>query len=182
MSMRDKKSNEIIIRKAEPKDVSAIAKVHVDSWRTAYAGIISDEYLANLSYDKRERTWQDVISKQESLTFVAEIAGKKIVGFVSGGLSRMEDSAYLGELFAIYLLKDFQGQGIGRRLVQALVDGFLEQNIESMLLWVLTENPACRFYESLGGKKIAEKKIDVGSQILSECAYGWKDLRVLLAS
>lgn len=92
----------------------------------------------------------------------------------------MEEPAYLGEMFAIYLLKEFQGQGIGKRLVQTLVGWFLDQDIDSMMVWVLRKNPACRFYEMLGGRKIAEKKIDLGGQILNECAFGWKDLRVFL--
>ncbi|MBI1729170.1 GNAT family N-acetyltransferase [Candidatus Acetothermia bacterium] len=177
---QDKNSDPILFRRADLKDASAIAKVHVDSWRTTYAGIVSDDYLANLSYDKREKTWQDVLSKHESLTFVAETTDRKIVGFVSGGRSRMEEPAYLGEMFAIYLLKEFQGQGIGKRLVQTLVGWFLDQDIDSMMVWVLRKNPACRFYEMLGGRKIAEKKIDLGGQILNECAFGWKDLRVFL--
>jgi hypothetical protein len=51
-----------------------------------------------------------------------------------------------------------------------------------MLLWVFTENrPARRFYESLGGVPVGKDGFELGGAWLSETAYGWKDLDVLLA-
>ena len=45
------------IRKAVIADVKGIAKVHVDSWKTTYRDIISDEFLNKLSYESREKLW-----------------------------------------------------------------------------------------------------------------------------
>jgi len=50
-----------------------------------------------------------------------------------------------------------------------------------MLVWVLADNPACRFYEALGGQKVYEKQIERGSTMLNEFAYGWTDTRFLIA-
>jgi hypothetical protein len=51
-----------------------------------------------------------------------------------------------------------------------------------MLLWVFAENRAARgFYESLGGVPVAEDGFGLGGAWLSEVAYGWKDLDVLLS-
>ncbi len=44
-----------------------------------------------------------------------------------------------------------------------------------MLVWVLAKNPACRFYETLGGQKVYEKEIERGGVKLIEIAYGWMD-------
>jgi len=49
------------IRQADIADAKAIAKVHVDSWRTTYANIVPDDYLTNLSYESREHNWQKTI-------------------------------------------------------------------------------------------------------------------------
>lgn len=64
----------MLIRKAQTEDALAIAKVHVDSWRTSYPGIVSNEYLASQSYEAREKIWVGVLSSTEgqSFTFVAE--------------------------------------------------------------------------------------------------------------
>ena len=51
----------MLIREAFPSDTAAIAQVHVDSWRTTYAGIVPADYLANLSYAQREQFWCDIL-------------------------------------------------------------------------------------------------------------------------
>ena len=55
-------SLEIRIREADPIDAGAIARVHVDTWRAAYAGILSAEFLAGLSYADREQMWQQALT------------------------------------------------------------------------------------------------------------------------
>jgi hypothetical protein len=45
-----------------------------------------------------------------------------------------------------------------------------------MLIWVIEENPACRFYEALGGKRIDTRDSEIGGKKLREIAYGWEDI------
>jgi hypothetical protein len=96
---------EIIIRPARVEDAPGIARVHVDSWRTAYKGILPDEALANLSYEQREHLWAETLGHPErkSFGFVAEDEQGQIVGFVVGGPVRDTDPLYKGELYAIHL-------------------------------------------------------------------------------
>jgi hypothetical protein len=47
----------LTIRPARPGDETAIARVHVDSWRTTYRGIMPDDVLAGQSVERRERQW-----------------------------------------------------------------------------------------------------------------------------
>jgi hypothetical protein len=46
-----------LIRPAHLDDAPGIARVHVDSWRTTYKGVIPDTILANLSYEARTQQW-----------------------------------------------------------------------------------------------------------------------------
>lgn len=55
-------ANAIAIRPALDSDARTIAQVHVNSWRAAYRGIFTDEYLAALSIDEREQMWRGVIA------------------------------------------------------------------------------------------------------------------------
>jgi len=57
----------MIIRRATIEDLKGIAKVHVDTWRTAYKDIIPDSYLASLSYEKRETSWAINLNKEDKL-------------------------------------------------------------------------------------------------------------------
>ena len=172
----------IRVRAADPADAGPIARVQVDSWRTTYAGIAPDDYLANLSYRDRESTWTDILSAGRPCesNFVAETDGGEIVGFAGGGPEREGNPAYLGEIYAVYLLEDYQRAGVGRRLVSAVAGQLLVDGFRSMLVWVLEENrPACRFYEALGGTRVGRKTTTIGGADLAEISYGWSDVGAL---
>ena len=53
------------IRRALPSDAPGIARVHVESWRSTYVGIVPDDYLASLDCRERERIWRRLISYDE---------------------------------------------------------------------------------------------------------------------
>jgi GNAT superfamily N-acetyltransferase len=102
---------------------------------------------------------------------------RQIVGFASGGPVRDPRSAlYKGELYAIYLLTRAQRSGLGRQLVVAVARHFVRRDINSMLVWVLADNPARHFYEALGGTYVRMKMEAVGDDMHKELAYGWKDI------
>jgi L-amino acid N-acyltransferase YncA len=172
----------VTIREARIEDAPGMAKVHVESWRTTYVGIVPDSYLANLSYARRETFWRDILSavSANGYPFVAVNDAGEIVGFVFGGPQRNGDPAYQAELYSIYLLQEYQGQGIGRQLTRRLVEAFLQAGICSMLLWVFADNPARRFYEVLGGQYLRVEQADFGGVMVDEVAYGWPDITVIL--
>jgi hypothetical protein len=68
----------VTIREARIEDAAGMARVHVDSWRTTYAGIVPDAYLANLTYARRENLWHDILSNTSGneYRFVAVNAGE----------------------------------------------------------------------------------------------------------
>ncbi|MDQ6660416.1 MAG: GNAT family N-acetyltransferase, partial [Chloroflexota bacterium] len=107
-----------------------------------------------------------------------------IVGFVGGGKIRIDnpenDLRYESELYAIYLLNEAQGHGIGRRLMLTLVEKLVEASMNSMLLWVFAKNPARHFYESMGGQKIKESQFELNGAQVDEVAYGWNNIKTLL--
>ncbi|MEK0182407.1 GNAT family N-acetyltransferase [Microcoleus anatoxicus] len=174
----------MIVRQAKIADVPAIARVNVDTWRTAYQKILPADYLAQLSYENRESNWQDILinaEKNKYFVYVAENEQGKIVGFAAGGYERTDKYVfYKGELFAIYILDEYQHQGIGRKLVGTIASQLSKLNLNSMLVWVLGDNSACRFYEVLGAKKIDEQQTNRAGVLLKEIAYGWTDITVLL--
>ena len=175
---------DIRIREAVPADAGPITRVHIDTWRTSYAGIVPDEHLAGLSYDDREAVWGQILTRHRHTqhNFVAETDGGEIVGFAGGGPEREGDEVYRGELYAIYLLEAHQRRGVGRRLACAVARGLLSAGFESMLLWVLEDNHrARRFYESLGGVVVGRKSIEIGGAALVEVSYGWRDITGLAA-
>lgn len=165
------------VREACSADAPAIARVHVDSWRTTYRGLVPDDYLAKLSYERRTNRWGQWLSDPESREFhyVVEDESGQIVGFASGGPVRASDPVYMGELYGIYLLDEHQRKGIGRQLVRTVVDRLAEVGIRSMLVWVLTDNPSRGFYEALGGQLVRRGQTEIGGVVFETVAYGWSD-------
>lgn len=168
------------IRLAEARDAAAIARVHVQSWLTTYKGLVPEEYLASLNEAERVPLWQEWLTRDISV-FVAENAGR-IVGFAGGGPIREPHAVYDAELYAIYLLEEVQGRGIGKNLLSAVAEALVRKDHTSMLVWVLEQNPAVRFYEKTGAKHLMSKHIEIGGVSLSELALGWPDVAALSLS
>jgi GNAT superfamily N-acetyltransferase len=135
------------IRRATIADAHQIAKVHVDCWRTTYKGILSEDFLQSLSYEARAKRWEEIISNSTGgSVFVVESEHGDIVGFANGGKERSGKDPYDGELYAIYLLENYQRQGIGNQLVRHVVQELHRFNIFSLFVWVLEDNPSRFFY------------------------------------
>lgn len=169
------------IRAAEIGDAPAIAHVHVNSWRTTYPGLMPAEILKNLSVERRENYWRNVLSQTNASEFVyvADVEGVGVVGFASGGPERSQHEVYKGELYAIYLLQEHQSKGIGRGLFDAVVKHLAAQGHDSMMLWVLKDNPAMQFYAAMGGVQLGEKNERLNDEVLTEFSYGWDDIGAL---
>jgi HAD superfamily hydrolase (TIGR01509 family) len=170
------------IRQATVADAAAMARVHIESWRSTYRGIVSDDYLAALSYEKRTQMWTRGLSDPESREFyyVAEEPSGEIIGFASGGPERSGDPEFARELSAVYLLETHQRRGIGRRLARAVAERLAEAGPRSLLVWVLADNPSRCFYEALGGELVRQGKIEIGGVVYDKVAYGWSDIAVIL--
>ena len=86
------------IREAVPADAGPMARVHVDTWRTAYTGIVPAGHLAVLSYHDMEARWVHILTGDEpaECNVVAETQGGEIVGFAGGGPERERRQDLLG--------------------------------------------------------------------------------------
>lgn len=169
------------IRKAAVEDARGIAHVHVECWKTTYKGFFSDLYLSSLDTGQRERQWIWNFNNPNpnEAVFVAENDAGEIIGFCSGGQARTQEFTYEAELYAIYILKPYQQQGVGGQLVSALVSHLKANQYNSFMLWVLAGNPSVEFYNRMGGIAFSEKETKRGEDIMTEIAYGWRSLQDL---
>ncbi len=85
--------------------------------------------------------------------FVAETLNGEIVGFIDGGVERTGTYNWEGELYAIYLLQEYQGMKIGQKLFQAFLSDCKNNDMQSLLVWVVTNNPSKSFMKNLIQKK-----------------------------
>lgn len=168
------------IRPATHDDSPGLARIQVDSYRTAYAGILPDDYLAQFSYEEQEQDWRDLqMAEPEAMLLVAEEhAG--IAGYALG--ARLEDGPYDCELVALHVRRDLQGQGIGRSLIAAVARHYAAQGCRSLVLWTLEANrPARELYERLGGQLVDQRQFELDETTAqTEVAYAWSLITDLL--
>ncbi|WP_377891176.1 GNAT family N-acetyltransferase [Alkalihalobacillus sp. R86527] len=167
------------IRKAVVEDSTDIARVHVNSWRTTYQGIVPSLFLDSLDMKVREARWKKGLEAGNSI-FVAVNDKNEIVGFANGGKNRSEDLPYDGELYAIYLLESAHRKGAGKKLLCNVAQELKNDGCHSMLVWVLNGNPADQFYLHFNPTVVTEKDISIGGEILLETAYGWSEIDDIL--
>lgn len=147
----------MLIRDAASQDVLELARLHAESWRSAYRGILSDGYLENEVYGERLALWQKRLFSppaEEGAMFVilAEEAGR-LVGF-SCAFPR-QDAVYGSFLDNLHVRPGRTGSGIGSRLLRLTIER-LEQTGPGagLYLWVLEKNHrARRFYRRHGAQE-----------------------------
>ncbi len=141
----------VTVRPATPGDAADVAQVHVAAWRWAYAGLLDDALLAGLDVDASRRLWERVAGEGRNTLLVAERDGA-IVGFVAAGRSRDADAPdATGEIYAIYLLRDVQGTGVGGALMAAALAALAAAGHTRATLWVLGSNELARSFYERGG-------------------------------
>ena len=166
----------MLIRKATYDDIKGMAKVNVDSWRTTYKNIVPDTYLDSMSYDLREKSFQKALGDEQIIVYAAE-EDEEVVGYIIGGKNREieEFPAYEGELYALYILKEFHGKGIGKELVSKLFGELKAREIQHVMVKVLKDNPAKLFYQRLGAKYVYVTCFEIIHSKLAEEVYGWEN-------
>ena len=180
----------IAIRRARPSDAVAIGAVHVAAWRSAYPGILPDQFLAGLSIPRQAAHYDQAI-RSATAVFVAIASGidlpvgntPRIVGFATAGRSRVREIAALhlgeGEIETLYVLDDWRERGVGRRLMRAAAAHLIEMGCKSVFLWVLSDNPSRWFYQRLRGRTVAQASVQVGGQTVPQTAFVWDPIETL---
>jgi len=174
----------IVIRRAASRDAEAIARVRIDGWRTSYRGLIPAAYLDGMQVDASTALWDKVLAAgpNPASVFVAS-HGDEVIGFAAGSLLAEPKFGLNTELTAVYLRREFQRVGLGRRLIAAVVDAQRALGAAGMIVWVIAANkPARAFYEALGAELLVEQAYQWDGMDLLEAAYGWRDLDALAAA
>ena len=166
------------IEKASILDAEIIADINIKVWKTTYCNILSNDALI-----KRENQRQLIIEKTENLiktnTYLIAKVNNIPVGFILYGalreISNLENKK-TAEIYAIYILKDYQRMGIGKKLVDSAIKDLISENYENLLIWALRDNPCTKFYEKIGGKILYTREINIFDDNVIENGYFFEDI------
>ena len=171
----------MVVREYKKEDLYSVAKVHVDTWTSTYTNIISKEYLENRTYDKQVKKWENRLfnnTDTNEFMFVAENVEGEVVGFSTASINDI-DSRFDSTLYTLYILKEYQKNGIGRLLVKAVASKLRGLGAKTMSLSAFAENCSCNFYEHIGGKQGEKKIVNIAGIDIVEVSYEWDDITFL---
>jgi GNAT superfamily N-acetyltransferase len=162
----------IKIRPATPDDAPAMARVIVDTWFAAHKGQVSDEAFQQRrdewGYKESEQGWRRTIPKADGVSAQMLVATDE--GQVIAVAASDVTGADCAEVGSLYVDVSYQRSGIGRRLVEATIDHYRSLGIATPHIAVLATNqPARRFYETLGGRNAGTRDDPDGLEIV----YAW---------
>ncbi len=143
----------MILRRAQPDDAPALARVHVDSFRAAYRDLTTPAHLERFSYALREERFREALIAGTEEDYLACVeANQEPVAILTIGMARDADlEPGTGEIWGIYIAPDYWRQGIGTWLVREAEQMLVARGCASAVLWVLAGNHrARRFYEAAG--------------------------------
>jgi len=166
----------IKFRPAIISDLPSISRVLVDTWRSTFTGLLPSEFLDNMSYIHQEARHRRIFELSEVYYYVATNAADEIIGFASGGPTRIHNFRQGNEIYAIYVLTTYQGKKIGTNLIRCVIDSLQSSGREGLVVIALGINPFRLFYEHLGGTKIPIEPITIGSMAVNQVAYTWSNI------
>ena len=159
-------------RPALCEDAGAISKVHEESWKHTYAGLIPHRALFQM-INRRDAQWWESAIRRATIVLVAEI-DDQIAGYVTLGPNRVRTFPQEGEIYELYLKPEFQGIGLGAKLFADARKELRRRGFMGATVWVLTENhPALNFYLNAGGKAIATGSEQFDHEKLEKIALAW---------
>jgi len=163
----------IVIRPWQKADLASIRRITWESWIFTYSSFIPERDL---------RSYFDIHYTEASLLkmfddpfthgFIAE-TDDQITGYARLFFNRDENRLYVSSL---YLLPEFQGQEIGRQLLDAAAGYAAEKNVDEFWIGVMVKNrQALVFYRKVGFQFVREEPFTMGKTTVSHL-IGFKKL------
>jgi len=144
----------ILYTKAMMKDCYEIAKLKGEVWNTTYRGIYSDEALDNYDIERNKQTFEKIVENPKLSLYIVKDA-EKIVGFISFGEPYRPFLHYQQEVGLLYILKEYQKFGIGKKLFSIAKDNVSNNGYKEFFVTVNKHNEnAIGFYIAMGGSVI----------------------------
>jgi ribosomal protein S18 acetylase RimI-like enzyme len=165
----------IDLRWSREADSVALAALHRDAWRYAYAGILPGLAIERMVARRGPRWWRGLHGAGGGALGV-EMDGT-VAGYATLGPNRAGRAAARrpgGEIYELYLSPEFQGVGLGRRLFDAARGRLAGAGLAGIIVWSLADNGiGCRFYRAMGGAERARCRERIGGVALDKLGFVW---------
>jgi L-amino acid N-acyltransferase YncA len=148
---------DVAVRAARADDVPEIARIQVETWRTAYQRFVPAPVLEALSVEQAAAAWRAAVDAPPTAAHRVLVATEQdsVVGFAAGGPS-VEEHAEPGDaaLAALLVEPRWGRRGHGSRLLAATVDHLRSGGVTRLLAWVPDgDRASASFLESAGWER-----------------------------
>lgn len=152
-------SPDIIIRPSEAADYPEVYHILKQTWLDTYKDYIPEfDLLGYLHTEYTREKYESIVTNPSSLCFLAA------VGNSSAGWMRLRFSDDCLNLISLYILPEFQGMGLGAKLLQKAHDIAREKGYLFISLGVMSKNYRSKeWYEKQGFRFTTEEPFQLGS-------------------
>ncbi len=144
----------IVIQIATSADCEELARLKLKIWNTTYCEIYPKEQFDNYNFDEQKSKFEKRVNDKNGVFYIArDITKKQIIGYCYAGFSQRAYKSDVPEIILLYILKDYQGRGIGRRLFEKCKDYFKQIGIAQFVVSCNKYNYSAQtFYKKMGGQ------------------------------
>ncbi len=172
----------ISVRWANINDIEEMCRVNTQSWLTTYKDILPKYVLDQRILSEETRiinTKKDLIEHPDNIKLVG-LVDDKIVGMCLAGESETESHKEAGEIYNLYLLEEYQGLHLGSKMFERAIIELIKQGYSDLVLKCISNNPACKFYESKGGKLVEVIDCNIYGFPVKENVYFYENIKKLI--
>jgi ribosomal protein S18 acetylase RimI-like enzyme len=155
----------IVVREIEVRDVQAVRLVTWETWLATYGSIIPEHDIRNY-FDEHYSisALTELFKNPDTTGYIIEV-DDRIAGFIRTEYVKKENRFYLSSL---YILPEFQGGGLGRKLLEVAEAKARWYNLDRVWLAVMTTNAtALAWYTKLGFTFIEDLPFAVGKTLVT---------------
>lgn len=148
----ERDNDSVTYRKATKDDAYGIEYVAAHSWKESYWDYMPHDYLENRVLTIENKIERAIKLLESTNTYYVAEINNKIVGILHFKENQNDKYKDYGYLESIYVLKEYQGMGIGKKLFKIAIDGLQELGYNKMYLECLQGNKTIDFYKKYKGK------------------------------
>jgi N-acetylglutamate synthase-like GNAT family acetyltransferase len=149
----------MLIKPIKESDIPAVAKVHYESWKIAYKGILSDKLLEQLNAERFEKVWSDILKQKNRMNLLIE-ENKNTIGFIGFEITPKNKEHLDGEIIGLYVDPLTWRRGAGATLMEQAFIQMKKKGFDRAMLWTMTRNHISRnFFQKMGFKLTGEKRV-----------------------
>lgn len=139
-----------MIRPLEEKDIEIVCDIVNENWKNSYAGYINPLLLNTDGCAERKHKLKSDFTTHRLSEYVWE-EDNQVSAMLSVGNTADADMEGAFEIWRVYVDARFQGNGIGKQLLEFAEHQAKQQGYKRIVIWVFKDNyRAVSFYKKCG--------------------------------